>query len=161
MAIDLDRVRELVAEVAEAAGCELVEVELRGSGRQRVLRVFIDKEAGVSHGDCEHVSRELGTILDVEDLVPFSYTLEVSSPGLDRKLTRPEDFIRFRGRTIKVRMRSPIEGRKVFRGGLEGFADGKIRLSDEDRLIEIPLDRVQEARLEVDWDRELHATRSR
>ncbi|HYY70436.1 MAG TPA: ribosome maturation factor RimP, partial [Terriglobales bacterium] len=104
MAIDLENLRELAQRVTASGGFELVDVEFRGSGgKARMLRVFIDKAGGVTHADCEAVSRELGTILDVEDAVPGgSYTLEVSSPGLDRKLNRPEDFARFVGRRVKL-----------------------------------------------------------
>src|SRR6266481_8777104 len=103
MALDVDRVREIAERVAASSGLEVVDVELRGSGNARMLRVFLDKPgaasgdplAGVTHGDCATFSREFGTILDVEDAMPGgSYTLEVSSPGLDRKLTRPADFER-------------------------------------------------------------------
>lgn len=157
--MDVDRIRSLVNEVTEAAGYELVEVDLKGSGPQRVLRVFIDQPSGVTHEDCERVSRELGCVLDVEDVIPSSYTLEVSSPGLERKLSRPEDYVRFSGHRIRVRTRQPVEGQKVFRGRLEGIEAGRIRLTPEsgDQL-EIPLESVREARLEVDWTRELQGS---
>jgi len=162
MGIELDQIGNLVRETAEAAGYELVEVELKGSGRTRVLRVVIDRESGISHEDCERVSRQVSTILDVEDLIPFSYTLEVSSPGLDRKLTRPGDYGRFEGRLVKIRTTVPLGNQKVFRGRLGGLHEGKVQLmAEEGRRIEIPLEVVREARLEVDWESELHATRSR
>jgi ribosome maturation factor RimP len=162
MAVKLDQIYGLVREVADAGGYELVEVELRGSGRHRVLRIFIDKESGISHDDCERVSRQVGTVLDVEDLVPFSYTLEVSSPGLNRKLSRPEDFRRFQGRLVKIRTTLAIGNQRVFRGRLGGLDDEKIQLAvDADQNIEIPLEAVREARLEVDWDSVLHAQSKR
>ena len=86
MAFEIDKVREIGERVAASSGLEVVEVELRGGGKARLLRIVIDKPAGVTHEDCANVSREVGTILDVEEAVPGSYTLEVSSPGLDRKL---------------------------------------------------------------------------
>jgi len=131
MAIDLERVREVVERVAASSGLELVEVEFRGSGgKARMLRVYIDKPGGVTHTDCEAVSREVGTILDVEDAVPGgSYTLEVSSPGLDRKLTRPEDFARFVGSRIKLTTREPIAGNRFFEGRLESLGDGLLVLT--------------------------------
>jgi ribosome maturation factor RimP len=89
MALELERVREIVERVASSGGLEVVDVEFRGGGKSRMLRITIDKPAGVTHEDCANVSREVGTILDVEDAVPGSYLLEVSSPGLDRKLSRP------------------------------------------------------------------------
>src|ERR1700758_1059562 len=103
MIFEIDRVREIAARVAASTGLELGEVELRGGGKARMLRIVIDKPAGVSHEDCANLSREVGTILDVEDAVPGgSYTLEVSSPGLDRKLSRAADFERFVGSLVKL-----------------------------------------------------------
>ena len=131
MAIDLEHVREVVERVTASSGLELVELEFRGvGGKARMLRVFIDKPGGVTHADCEAVSREVGTILDVEDAVPGgSYTLEVSSPGLDRKLTRPEDLARFVGSRVKLTTREPIEGNRFFEGRLESFKDGMLVLA--------------------------------
>lgn len=161
MATKLDQVRGFVSNAVAACGYELVDVELGGSGRQGILRIFIDQESGISHEDCERVSRQVGTILDVEDILPFSYTLEVSSPGLDRKLTRPEDFVRFRGRLVKVKTKLPVENRKVFRGLLDGLDSGSIQLTmDTGQSVEIPMDIVRETRLEVDWGSELHTARS-
>ena len=95
---DLDKVREIAQRVADSSGLELVDVDLRGGGKARMLRIFIDKPEGVTHEDCSNFSREVGTIFDVEDAVPGgAYTLEVSSPGLDRKLLKPADWIRFQG----------------------------------------------------------------
>jgi ribosome maturation factor RimP len=162
MAVELDRIESLVGDVARAAGCELVEVELRGAGRHRVLGIYIDSEKGITHGDCEQVSREVGTILDVEDLLPFSYVLEVSSPGLDRRLKRPDDFERFRGRSVRVRLRSALRGRRVVKGRLEGFREEAVHVTpDGEETVEIPVALVSDARLEVDWKQELQASRSR
>src|ERR1700684_2243002 len=108
MALDVERVREIAERVAASSGLEIVEIEFLGGGKARMLRVFLDKPAagpisendplsGVTHEDCANFSREFGTILDVEDVMPGSYTLEVSSPGLDRKLMKPADFSRFTG----------------------------------------------------------------
>src|SRR5207249_670976 len=103
MALDIDQVRGIVERVASSQGLEVVDVEFRGGGRARMLRVYIDKPGGVTHEDCANVSNEVGTILDVEDAVPGgSYLLEVSSPGLDRKLVRAGDYQRFIGSLIKV-----------------------------------------------------------
>ena len=94
----MDKIREIAERVAQSSGLELVDLELLGGGKARMLRVYIDKPGGVTHEDCANFSREAGTIFDVEDAVPGSqYTLEVSSPGLDRKLSKPEDFERFVG----------------------------------------------------------------
>src|SRR5271155_1668207 len=136
MALELDRVREIAERVAASSGLEVVDLEFRGSGNARMLRVFLDKPgaasgdplAGVTHGDCANFSREFGTILDVEDAVPASYTLEVSSPGLDRKLTKPADFERFTGSRMKVMTRQPVNNNRFFEGRLESFSEGRLTL---------------------------------
>ena len=129
MVFDIERVREIAAQVGASSGVEVVEVDMRGSGGSRMLRVFIDKPGGVTHEDCANVSRELSTILDVEDAVPGgSYVLEVSSPGLDRKLSRPADFERFTGSRVKLTTRTPVNGNRHFEGRLQGFRDGRVTL---------------------------------
>src|SRR6184192_4297562 len=129
MALDVDRVREIAERVAASTGLEIVEVELRGGGKARMLRIFIDKSGGVTHEDCANLSREVGTILDVEDAVPGgSYLLEVSSPGLDRRLLRPADYERFTGSRVKLTTREPVDGNRHFEGRLESFRDGRITL---------------------------------
>ena len=122
MAQEIERVREIAERVAASAGLEVVECEMRGAGKARMLRIFIDKPGGVTHEDCANLSREVGTILDVEDVVPGgSYTLEVSSPGLDRKLSRAQDFARFTGSRVKLTTRNPVNGNRHFEGRLESF----------------------------------------
>jgi len=129
MALDVDRVREIAERVAASAGLEIVEVELRGGGKARMLRIYIDKPGGVTHEDCANLSREVGTILDVEDVIPgASYLLEVSSPGLDRKLSRPADYERFTGSRVKVMTRQPVNGSRHFEGRLESFQQGRLTL---------------------------------
>jgi len=129
MAVDLDQVRAIVERVASSQGLEVVEVELRGGGKARMLRIFIDKPNGITHEDCANVSREVGTIIDVEDAMPGGpYTLEVSSPGLDRKLSRPADFERFRGSRVKLTTRDPVGGNRHFEGRLEQFESGRLTL---------------------------------
>jgi ribosome maturation factor RimP len=124
-----DRVREIAERVAASSGFEVVEVELRGGGKSRMLRVFLDKPAGITHEDCANFSREIGTILDVENVVPgASYVLEVSSPGLDRKLTRAKDFERFVGSQVKLMTREPVHDNRHFEGRLESFANGRLTL---------------------------------
>jgi len=123
----LDKIREIAERVAQSSGLELVDVELLGGGKARMLRVYIDKPGGVTHEDCSNFSREAGTIFDVEDAVPgSSYTLEVSSPGLDRKLTKPDDFERFVGSLVKVTTRDPIDGNRHFEGRLKAFQDSRL-----------------------------------
>ncbi|MGA8152541.1 MAG: ribosome maturation factor RimP [Terriglobales bacterium] len=129
MGFEVDRVREIVERVAASSGLEVVEVEMRGGGKARMLRIFIDKPGGVTHEDCANLSREAGTILDVEDAIPGgSYVLEVSSPGLDRKLSRPADYQRFTGSRVKVTTRNPVNGNRHFEGRLENFQDGLLTL---------------------------------
>ena len=135
MALDVDRVREIAERVASSSGLEIVEIEFLGGGKARMLRVFLDKAsagtdplAGVTHEDCANFSREFGTILDVEDVMPDSYTLEVSSPGLDRKLIKAADFTRFTGSRLKLTTRQPVNDNRHFEGRLESFTDGRLTL---------------------------------
>ena len=115
--------------MARDYGLEVVDVEFRGGGKARMLRITIDKPEGVTHDDCSHVSNEVGTILDVEGTIPgASYTLEVSSPGLDRKLSKAAEFERFTGSLVKVSTREPLDGNRHFEGRLESFVDGKMTL---------------------------------
>jgi ribosome maturation factor RimP len=160
MAFDEAKVRGIADRVASSSGLEVVDIEFRGGGKSRMLRVFIDKPAGVTHEDCANFSREFGTILDVEDAVPgAAYTLEVSSPGLDRRLTRAADFERFAGNRVKLMTRNPINGNRHFEGRLESFHDGRLMLdlsaarrkhrpdADEDQKIEIEFANVEKANL--------------
>src|SRR5271169_2807457 len=135
MALDVERVREIAERVAVSSGLEVVEIEFLGGGKARILRVFLDKPAagadplaGVTHEDCANFSREFGTILDVEDVMPGAYTLEVSSPGLDRKLTKAADFTRFTGSRLKLTTRQPVGNNRHFEGRLESFMDGRLTL---------------------------------
>lgn len=129
MAADIEKIRDIALRVATTHGVELVEADLRGGGKARTLRIVIDKPEGVTHEDCANVSREVSTLLDVEDAVPGgSYTLEVSSPGLERKLLGPKDYSRFTGSRIKLMTREPVHGNRHFEGRLEGFSEGRILL---------------------------------
>ena len=156
MGVELDRIRHIIGEIVEAEGYELVDVELKGSGRHRILRIFVDREGGISHRDCELISEQVGTVLDVKDLVQFSYTLEVSSPGLDRKLVSSNDFVRFEGYLAKVQTRFPLHDRKVFKGRLRGLEGDSVSVElDSGEVVAIPLEVIREARLEVDWESEI------
>ena len=128
MAADLDAIRTIATRVATNHGVELVEAELRGGGKARTLRVTIDKPEGVTHEDCANVSRDLGTVLDVEDAIPSAYVLEVSSPGLDRKLLQARDYEKFIGSRVKLMTREPVNGNRHFEGRLQGCSEGKITL---------------------------------
>jgi ribosome maturation factor RimP len=160
MAFDVDQVREIAERVAASSGLEVVEVELRSGGNARMLRIFIDKPGGVTHEDCANLSREVGTILDVADAAPGgSYVLEVSSPGLDRKLFRPVDYERFTGSRIKLTTRQPVNGNRHFEGRLESFGEGRLTLDlsparkklcpadGASRKLEIELANVEKANL--------------
>jgi len=129
VAADAEKIREIAGRVAERHGVELVEAEMRGGGKARTLKITIDKQEGVTHEDCANVSREVSAILDVEDTVPGgSYTLEVSSPGLDRKLLKTEDYVRFTGSRVKLMTREPVNGNRHFDGRLASFREGKLTL---------------------------------
>ncbi len=129
MAVDLDHIHAIAERVAVSSGLEIVELEIRGGGKARMLRIFIDRPGGVTHDDCAKLSREVSTIFDVEDAVPGgSYVLEVSSPGLDRKLSRPVDFERFQGSRVKLTTKDPVNGNRHFEGRLEHFEAGRLTL---------------------------------
>lgn len=149
--MDLDKIREAAERVARSEGMEVVDVEWK-VGRDRFLRVYIDKPEGISHKDCETVSQQLSVILDVEDLVPGPrYTLEISSPGLDRKLMKAADYERFVGRLAKISLNEPVEDKKFFEGRLAGYAEGMVKLQLKDRVIELPFAAIRKANLVVEW----------
>jgi len=147
------RVAQVARRVAESEGLEVIEVQLLGGGRKRMLRITIDKPAGVSHADCELISQQVGTILDVEDLMPGgSYTLEVSSPGLERKLRGSADFQRFLGRKAKVVLREPVEDRRTWEGILAGFAGDVVTLEPSPgKTVRFTVGQVEKANLKFDW----------
>jgi ribosome maturation factor RimP len=147
------KIREVAERVGRSEGIEIVEVELLGGGKARLVRISIDKPEGVTHADCERISQDVGTILDVEDIVPGdSYTLEVSSPGVERKLSRPRDFERFTGKKIKVVLHEPVENQRRWEGTLAGFADGMITLETAPgKTVRFHLDRVEKANLKFEW----------
>jgi ribosome maturation factor RimP len=197
MPFDEAHVRAIAERIAASSGLEVVDLEYHGGGKGRVLRLFIEKNAegrraleqqvaaavrseekapspanwdrlaGVTHEDCANYSRELGTVLDVEDAVPGGeYLLEVSSPGLDRKLVKPADFQRFSGSKVKVMTRDPVAGNRHFEGRLRTLGDGRIALDlesekkkgkhkkksasegdDPERTIELELTNIERARL--------------
>ena len=152
MGVERSRVRQLIEQVVEGQGYELVDVEFKGSGKGSVIRIFIDKPDGVSHQDCALISGQAGTVLDVEDLIPFAYTLEVSSPGLERKLVKESDYTRFDGKLARIQTRIPLNSQKVFRGRLRGFHGGAVRMElPGGKMLDVPFDVINEARLEFDW----------
>jgi len=147
------RINEIAQRVGDPEGIEIVEAELLGAGRSRVLRIVIDRPQGVTHADCEFISHQVGTILDVEDVIPGdSYTLEVSSPGLERKLRKEKDFERFVGQKAKVVLREPVENQRRWEGKLAGFSQGIVALEPSaGKMIHFPLTLVEKANLKFEW----------
>jgi ribosome maturation factor RimP len=145
------RIEEIAERVAQSEGIELVEVEVKGGGKNQFVRISIDKPGGVSHADCELISQQVGTILDVEDVVPGHYTLEVSSPGVERKLLKPRDYERFQGKKAKITLRAPVENQRHWEGILAGYADGMIGLDTNGRRIRFPFEQVEKAQLKFEW----------
>ena len=157
-----DRVREIAEQVAIDHGVELVHAEVAGPDGNPIVRVFIDKPGGVTHDDCSDVSLQLGTILDVEDFIHSSYTLEVSSPGLERGLYTPADYERFAGRHAKIKARIAVDGQRNFRGRIIGVDNGKVILDDRTRgRVALPIVDVAKANLEVDVEQEFRQARER
>jgi ribosome maturation factor RimP len=150
------RVHELAERVAIDHGLELVHAEVAGPDNKPIVRVFIDKPQGVTHDDCSEVSTHLGTILDVEDFIHASYTLEVSSPGLERGLYKRADYERFSGSNAKLKTRQPIGGQRNFRGRLLGLEGDELVFEDRTSgRVQIRLDLITKANIEVDVDEEL------
>jgi ribosome maturation factor RimP len=145
------RIEEIAERVAGSEGIEVVEVEVKGGGKNQFVRISIDKPDGVTHADCEFISQQVGAILDVEDVVPGHYTLEVSSPGLERKLIKPRDYERFQGKKAKVTLREPVESQRHWEGTLAGFVDGIVSLDANGKQIRFPLDQVTKANLKFEW----------
>lgn len=151
MHVDLEKIRAIVERVTKSECLALVDVELKGGRINPLLRIYIDKLEGISHADCERVSEQVSAILDVEDPFPGSYTLEVSSPGLDRKLVKPSDFEHFVGRRARVVLREPLDEQRVFEGRLAGFEAGRVRLDlGEGGLRELELANISKAKLVVE-----------
>ncbi len=144
-----ERVKELVEPIVKSLGYKLFDVEFK-SERGWVLRIIIDKEGGVTIGDCEEVSRKISALLDVEDLIPFSYTLEISSPGLTRELNKPEHYEFFKGRLVKLILKEPIEGKREVTGYIEEVREGiiTIRNKEKEEVFHIPFSVIARGRLE-------------
>ncbi len=147
-----DRVRAIADPILSEQRIELVEVEYRREAKGWVLRLYIDKEGGVTLDDCSRISQAVGRSLDVEDFILNPYTLEVSSPGLTRLLKNEKDFLRYRNRLIKVRTIDPVENRRQFKGKLLGTSEGRIEIEVDGGVFQIPLSNVAKANLEIDRD---------
>jgi ribosome maturation factor RimP len=155
-----ERVQALAEQVAIDHGLELVHAEVAGPENKPIVRIFIDKPQGVTHEDCSEVSLHLGTILDVEDFIHASYTLEVSSPGLERGLYKRADYERFTGSPAKMKTRQPVDGQRNFRGRLLGLDGGDVLFDDRTRgQVRIPLNLITKANLEVDVSDDLRRAR--
>jgi len=155
----LERIRAIAERVAASRGLEIWDIQSRRETYGHVVRVFIDRpgpaatpEESVSIDDCEQVNREIGTILDVDDPLPFTYTLEVSSPGLDRPLRGVRDYERFAGRLAKLVVKEAVDNQKAFEGRLRGMEHGDVLLeAPNGRLHRLPLDLIARGRLEVEF----------
>jgi ribosome maturation factor RimP len=144
------RILSLAEGVAASMGLEVVLLEIRGKGRA-VVRVYVDQPGGVTLDDCERFSRRFSVLLDVEDWIPFSYVLEISSPGLDRPLVKEEDFRRFSGRNAKVRTKTPVAGRRNFKGKILGASKDMVGLEiAPEQRIEIQISAIEKANLVID-----------
>ena len=156
--VDLEKIRAAAERVARSEGVEIFDIEWL-VGKERFLRIYLDRpptetepQGGkITHQDCERVSQQLSVILDVEDLVPGpAYVLEVSSPGLDRKLLKPADYQRFTGRLAKIWLKEPVENTKFFEGRLAGFAEGSVKLAVRDKEVAVPFAGIKKANLVVE-----------
>ncbi len=146
------RVRAIVGPILLDERTELVDVEYRRESKGYVLRLTLDKEGGVTLDDCTRISREVGRTLDVEDFIQSPYTLEVSSPGLNRPLKTEKDFVRYCGRLIKVKTIDSIQNRRQFKGRLMGISENRIEIESEGGIFEIPLSNLAKANLEIGED---------
>tara|TARA_R110002050_G_scaffold9504_1_gene33121 strand:+ start:267446 stop:267892 length:447 start_codon:yes stop_codon:yes gene_type:complete len=142
-----DQIELLVEAPIESLGYELVGVEYIKNGINTVLRLYIDAEQGIGIEDCERVSHQVSGILEVEDPISSAYSLEVSSPGFDRPLFKERDFIRFAGSEAKIAMKLPIQGRRNFRGILQGFSDGDILIEVDGEVYDLPLTKLSKAKI--------------
>lgn len=149
----LATISALSDQAAAGTGVEIADVELRGGGKARLLRVYIDKPSGVTHADCQLISERLGALLDEQDVMPGdSYTLEVSSPGVERALKKTRDFERVAGQTVKVSLREPVDGQKRLEGKLLGVEGGSIQIESESgKILQIGLNQIQKANLKFQW----------
>jgi ribosome maturation factor RimP len=158
MISESERIIREVSPLAEpfldACGMEMVDVEFLSEHGRWILRVYIDKEGGVNVEDCARVSRELGHLIEAEDVIDYPYVLEVSSPGLNRRLRKERDFVRSIGKMVKLTMSRPINNRKNFTGRLTDVKGGTICVAiDDNRLVELPLGEIRKARLEFEFNR--------
>ncbi len=158
-----ERVREIAAHAAADRNLELVHLEVARSGRSLIVRIFIDKPGGVTHGDCAEISLHMSTILDVEDFIGSAYTLEVSSPGLERGLYKREDYERFAGRAARIKTREPFgSNQRNFRGCITSVEGDSVVLEDKTTgIVHLPLRAIVKANLEIDLEAEFRYAEER
>jgi ribosome maturation factor RimP len=146
----IEKVESVLNPILREESVELVDLEFKPAGKRWILRIFIDKEGGVTIADCEKVNRELGRILDVEDIIDHPYTLEVSSPGLTRSLKKTEDFIRYKGKLCKIVTKERIEDKTEFRGKIGDVMDDKVEIKGKIDVFTIPICAIKKANLEFE-----------
>ncbi len=142
-----EKVKELILPILEEKDFKLVDIEFIQSKRP-ILRIYIYNPEGTSIDDCEWVSKRIGALLDVEDIIKNSYILEVSSPGLDRKLKNLHEYEIFKGRNVVLKTKEPINEKKVFKGILEGLEEEKVKISENNEIFKIPLEKISQAKLD-------------
>jgi ribosome maturation factor RimP len=147
----ISNIKELLEPILIEKNLELFDIEFKGLGRKGILRVYIDKVEGVTIDDCARISRELGALLDVHEVIPGSYNLEISSPGLTRPLRKPSDYLRFRGKKVKIKTVEDIGNKKVFKGKLLDFIDDTVSLETDGMNYLIPYSKIEKANLELDF----------
>jgi ribosome maturation factor RimP len=146
----IEKIGSVLDPILREVSVELADLEFRPSGKRWLLRIFIDKEGGVTIADCERVNRELGRILDVEDIIDHPYTLEVSSPGLTRSLKKKEDFVRYKGKLCKIVTKERIEDKTEFKGKIGDVMDDKVEIKGKIDVFTIPICAIKKANLEFE-----------
>jgi ribosome maturation factor RimP len=147
----LQEVQQLIDPILRSQGVELVDLEYQRESQGWVLRVYIDREGGITLEDCSELSGEVGAVLEVRDLIANPYTLEVSSPGLTRPLKKPDDYNKYKNRLVKIRTSEPIEGRRNFKGTLQGLEGEKVYIQAEGKILGIPFQGIAKANLEIEF----------
>ena len=145
------KLEAIAAQVAEASGVELVELEVKGTGRNHLVRAYIDKSGGVTHEDCQVVSDGLGEQIEAGNLIDGQYTLEISSPGVERKLRKPSDYERFTGQKVKIYLKVPVDNKKFHEGTIVSFADQVLTVGTPSGPVRIAFDQIDRANLKFDW----------
>jgi ribosome maturation factor RimP len=149
----IEKVTLLIEPILDEMDVELVDVEYLSERGRRVLRIYVDQEDGITLDDCARVSREIGDLIDVKDVFHHEYVLEVSSPGLNRRLKRERDFSRAVGQKVKIRMVEPLEGRRNFTGYLRDYRDGVLYVDVKSDLVPLLRSQVEKANLVYEFDR--------